>query len=139
MSVTEKKNLDLRFLPRAFCAWLICAAALLLSAAVLYASGAASLSTLGYCSSLISFLAALGAGIAATRGCRDKRLLLGVLTALCLSAPLLLTGFLIKGSLEGSAVLSVCCFTLVGCLLGSIIRVKRKRGGKLRPKPGRRG
>ena len=139
MSVTEKKSLDLRFLPRAYCAWLICASALLLSAAVLYASGAASLSTLGYCSSLISFLSALGAGIAAARGCRDKRLLLGVLTALCLIAPLLLTGFLIKGSLEGSAVLSVCCFTLAGCLLGSVLPVKRKRQGRFRPKAARRG
>ena len=134
MSEPEKRSLDLRFLPRALCAWLICAAALLLCAAVLYASNAAALSKLGYGSSVISFFAALGAGLAASFGRRDSRLPIGLLTAVCLTALLLLTGFLIRGRLESGAVLSVVSFTVSGCLLGALLHTRKRRGGGFRPK-----
>lgn len=133
-----KRSWDLGFLARAVCAWTVCAAALLLSAAVLFASDLSSLSALGYASSSISFLAALGAGAAAVSGRRDRRLLTGFITAACLSALLLLIGFLIRGSLSGSAALSVASFTLAGCLLGAILPRGRKRKGRIRSAGGRR-
>ena len=102
-------------------------AALLLSGAVLYASGAAALSSLGYASSLISFLSAVGAGAAAAMHQKEGRIIKGILSALCLSALLLLTGFLVKGKLNGSAVLSVLSFTLTGSLLGAMLPGKKKK------------
>ena len=134
MSVTKKNTLDFRFLLRALCAWLICAAALLLCAAVLYASNAVPLSKLGCGSSVISFFAAFGAGIAACFQCRDRRLIYGLLSACCLIALLLLAGFLIRGRLEPDSVLSVVSFSLSGCLLGAMLCSKRRRGGRLHQK-----
>ena len=130
MSETGMKSFDLSFLARAFAAWAVCAAALLLSGAVLYASDGAALATLGYASSLISFLSAVGAGAAAVSEQREKRLLKGILSALCLSAVLLLIGFLIKGKLNGSAVLSMLSFTLTGCALGSLLPMKKRRAAR---------
>ena len=121
MPDTEKRSRDLSFLPRALAAWAVCVAALLFSGAVLYASDAASLSSLGYASSIISFLSAVGAGAAAASTQKEGRIVKGLLSALCLAALLLLTGFLIKGRLDGSAVLSVVSFTLTGCMLGSML------------------
>ena len=138
MSETEKRSHDLRFLPRALGAWLLCAAALLLCAAVLFASNAAPLSRLGYASSAISFFAALGAVLAACYGRREGRLLTGLLTACCLITLLLLLGFLIRGRVDGSAVLSVAGFTLTGCMLGSLLSTGRRKGGRFRPKRGKR-
>lgn len=132
MSDTEKRSPDLRFLPRALGAWLICAAALLLCAAVLYASNAVPLSKLGYGSSVISFFAAFGAGLAACFDRRDQRVLFGLLTACCLTALLLLAGFLIRGRIESGAALSVVSFTLSGCLLGAMLQTKKRRGGRFR-------
>ena len=130
---TERRSRDLRFIPRAVSAWAVCAAALLLAGAVLFAANLSSLSALGYASSAISFLAALGAGAAAASGRREGRLLTGFITAACLIAPLLLTGFLIRGSISGSAALSVASFTLAGCLLGALLPRGRKRKGRARP------
>ncbi len=127
LSDKGKKSIDLSFLPRAFAAWAVCAAALLLCGAVLFASDAASLSSLGYASSLISFAAAVGAGAAAVSVQKERRLLIGLLSAFSLAALLLLTGFLIKGKLDGSAVLSVLSFTLTGCVLGAMLPARRKK------------
>ena len=138
MPEADKKTWDLGFLARAVCAWTVCAAALLLSGAVLFASDLSSLSALGYASSAISFLAAFGAGAAAVSGRRNRRLLTGFVTAACLSALLLMIGFLIRGSLSGSAALSVASFTLAGCLLGAILSHGRKRKGRARPRGGQR-
>ena len=132
MSESEKKSFDLSFLARAFAAWAICAAALLLSGAVLFASDGASLSSLGYASSLISFLSAVVAGAVSAAPQKEGRLLRALLSALCLSLILLLTGFLIKGRLDGSAVLSVVSFTLTGCALGSMLPAKKRKTARFR-------
>ena len=132
MSETENKSLDLSFLLRAFAAWTVCAAALLLCGSVLYASDGAALSSLGYASSLISFLAAVGAGAAAASFEKEKRLARGLIAAMCLCAILLLTGFLIRGKLDGSAVLSVLSFTLTGCVLGSLLPMRKRKRAHFR-------
>lgn len=132
MSESEKKARDFSFLARAFAAWAVCAAALLLCGTVLYASDGAALSSLGYASSLISFLAAVGAGAAAASAGKERRLLRGLLSAACLSAVLMLTGFLIKGKLDGSAVLSVLSFTLTGCVLGSMLPMRKRKRAHFR-------
>ena len=128
-----KRPLNFGFLARAVCAWAVCAAALLLCGTVLFASDLSSLSALGYASSAISFFAALGAGTAAASDCRERRLLMGFITAACLCALLLLIGFLIQGSFKGSAALSVASFTLAGCLLGAILPRGKKRKRRIRP------
>lgn len=133
MSETRKRSFDLSFLPRSIAAWAVCAASLLLCGAVLYASNAAALSSLGYASSLISFLSAVGAGAAVSQQ-KDGRIIKGLITALCLSTLLLLTGFLILGSLDKSAVLSVVSFTLTGCLLGAMLPAKRKKRARFSSK-----
>lgn len=133
MSAKERTHWDLLFLLRALIAFLICAAALLLSAAVLYASGAASLSTLGYASSAVSFFSGVGAGAAAALGRKKGRFLIGFTAGLALSALLLLIGFLIKGALNGSSVLSVVSFTLSGCIVGSMLSIKRRQPARFRP------
>ena len=137
MSAKERTQWDLLFLPRALAAFLICAVVLLLSAAVLYASGAASLSTLGYASSVISFFSGVGSGAVAALDRKKGRFLIGFSSGLCLSALLLLIGFLIKGMLNGSAVLSVVSFTLSGCIVGSILNMKKRKAARFRP--GRKG
>ena len=134
MPETQKTGRDLTFLLRALCAWLICAAALLLCAAVLFASNAAPISRLGYGSSSISFFAALGAGATACAGRKEGRFLTGLLTSCVLIALLLLTGFLIRGHLQSGAVLSMLSFTLTGCMLGALLPAKRKKRGRVRPK-----
>lgn len=134
MSETGKRSLDLACLPRALAAWAVCASALLLSGAVLYASDAAALSSIGYVSSLICFLSAVGAGAAAVLPRKERRILKGLLSALCLSGLLLLTGFLIGGRLDGSAVLSVLSFTFTGCVLGALLPLNRKKHTRFRPK-----
>ena len=133
-----KRPWNIGFLARAVCAWAVCAAALLLSGTVLFASDLSSLSALGYASSTISFLAALGAGAAAASGRRERRLLTGLVTATFISLLLLLIGFLIRGNLSGSAALSVTSFTLAGCLLGAILPRGRRRKGRIRPGSGRK-
>ena len=132
MSESEKKSFDLSFLARAFAAWAVCAAALLLCGTVLYASDGAALSSLGYASSLISFLSAVGAGAAAASSLKERKLLRGLLSALCLSAALFLTGFLIKGKLDGSAVLSMLSFSMTGCVLGSMLPLKTRKSARFR-------
>ena len=139
MSESGKRSFDLSFLPRAAAAWAVCAAALLLCGAVLYASDTASLSSLGYASSLISFLAAVGAGVASATAQKEGRIPKGLLSALCLCVLLLLTGFLIKGRLEKSAVLSVLSFTLTGCLLGSLLPIGKKKRTRYKAKRKGRG
>ena len=128
MSEQERKRVDLSLFARALAAWGVCAFALLACASILYAKDGTKLSTMGYESSIISFLAAVAAGGAAGLKQRKHRLLTGLFCAFFLTACLLLIGFLIKGRLNGSAVLSMCSFTLAGCLLGAILPARRKRG-----------
>ena len=111
MSEQEKKRIDLSLFVRMLASWSLCAFALLACASALYAAERTNLSTMGYASSLISFI----------------RLLVGLISAFFLIAVLLIIGLLIKGRLNGSAVLSMCCFTITGCLLGALIPAKRRR------------
>ncbi|MBR0207646.1 MAG: TIGR04086 family membrane protein [Oscillospiraceae bacterium] len=134
MSETKKRSPDLAFLPHALAAWTVCAAALLLSGTVLYASDAAALSSLGYASSIISFLAAVGAGAAAASAQKERRFLKGILSGVFLTALLLLLGFLIRGRLDGNAVLSVLSFTLTGCALGAMLPVRKSKRSRFRAK-----
>ena len=127
MSEQEKKRIDLSLFVRMLAAWGLCAFALLACASALYAAERTNLSTMGYASSLISFMAAAAAGIAAGSKNRKQRLLVGLISAFFLIAVLLIIGLLIKGRLNGSAVLSMCCFTITGCLLGALIPAKRRR------------
>ena len=134
MPDNEKKTFDFIFLLRAIAAWLVCSAALLLCGTVLYASDVSALSTLGYASSLISFLAAFGAACAAALQQKEGRMKRGLFSAFFLTVLLLLTGFLINGSLEKSAVLSVVSFTTTGCMLGALLPARRKKNMRFRDK-----
>ena len=127
MSEKEKKRIDLTLFARTLAAWSVCAFALLGCASALYAADGTNLSTMGYASSIISFLAAAAAGIAAGSRNRKRRFLTGLISAFFLIALFLLIGFLIKGKLNGSAVLSMCSFTITGCMLGALIPARKKR------------
>lgn len=137
MAEQGKRQINLFFLIRAVGVWCFCSLALLGCAAVLYASDGAKLSTMGYASSCISFLSAVAAGCAAGLKQGRKRLLVGLITGIILTALFLLAGFLAAGKLDGSAVLSMTSFTLSGCLIGALIPLReRKRRSRRR---GRRG
>ena len=117
-SAIEKGSV--RLLLRAALAWAIAALPLcLLAAAAVRGAGIGS-AQLGYLSSALSFAAAAAAGAA---GCDPKRRLrAGLLTGVFLSLLLLTAGFLIAGErLDSSGVLSVCCFSLAGCVFGSVL------------------
>ncbi len=132
-----EKRFRLRFLLRAILAWLLCAAALLLCVSVFYAADGASLSTMGYASSAISFFAALAAGTCAAGAEREKRYLAVLISAVALCSLLLLVGFLIAGRLDQSAVISVVSFTFAGALVGALLsggKRKKRKGGRQRKK-----
>ena len=126
-SAIEKGSL--RLLLRAALAWAIAAAALCLVAAALVRRAEIGSAQLGYISSALSFLAAAAAGAA---GCDPgRRLRAGLLTGLFLCLLLLTAGFLIAGErLDPSGVLSVCSFSLAGCVFGSAAFGGRRRETK---------
>lgn len=127
------KRFDLRLAFKTVLIWAACAAVLVFCAALLFASGAVSLSAMGYASSAISFLAALIATRSTGKGRTKGRALCFLLTALPLTLLPLLIGFLTAGELDGSSTLSVVSFTLSGCLIGVLLprgrRGRRKSGG----------
>lgn len=132
-----EKRFRLRFLLRAILAWLLCAAALLLCVSVFYAADGASLSTMGYASSAISFFAALAAGACAAREEREKRFFAVLISAGVLCFLLLLIGFLIAGRHDRSAVISVVSFTFAGAFVGALLpggKRKKRKGGRQRRK-----
>ena len=130
MSGKTKTGLPGAFL-RGMAAWVISAAALLLCASVLLASGAGDMSTMGYVSSLISFVSAVCAALC-FKAAAGEGIIKSAVFCFILISLLLLTGFLISGSLDGSSVLSAASFTLAGGLLGALL--PRKNAGK-RTKP----
>ena len=113
---------DSSFLLRVAAAWLLCALILLPAAAfVLNASGATE-RALSMTSSAISFLAAVGAGIAAAKKRRTGAVYTALLSAAVLVTALLTVGFLIAGEkLDPSAVLSLVSFSFAGCLFGAVV------------------
>ncbi|MBQ7473640.1 MAG: hypothetical protein IJS79_04760 [Oscillospiraceae bacterium] len=127
MSEREKKRIDFYVLIRALIAWAVCAFALLACASVLYAAEGTNLSTMGYASSIISFLAAAAFGAAAGRGKGKGAFAIGLGAGILLTGALLLIGFMAGGRLNGSAVLSTSSFTVAGSLLGAVLFAKGRR------------
>lgn len=111
--------------------WLLTALLLLFPAALL-AARAADAQAMSYISAGVSFVSAAAAGARAMRSRQGGRLLCGLLCGLGLTLLLLLVGFIIGGGAPASAgVLSVGCFSVAGCVLGSALggrggRVKRR-------------
>ena len=137
--MSASKNLvpDLRAVVKAVAYWLFCSLLLLLIGTALYTFGKLPLSSLGYASSAISFLASAAAGVKAASNAKGLRLptVLGSALAICLLA--LLTGFLIKGEFSRDALLSVLCFTAVGMMVGACLPIRKNR--KRRVMPGNQG
>ena len=70
----------------------------------------------------ISFVAAVGAGLAAAKKRRAKTVYTALLSAAVLTTALLTLGFLIAGEkLDPSAVLSLVSFSFAGCLVGAVL------------------
>lgn len=119
---------------RSMLGWLLSSAALLLISAAIIKGFGLGIASIGYISSAISFLSALIAGILAGRTSENKKLLSGMLCGVLLTALLLLTGFLIKGSgVSSDAMISVVSFTLCGCIMGAVFfsgkkTISRNRG-----------
>ena len=117
---------------RAVAAWIVCALLGLLLATGLLCWVNAGERTLGYVSSALSLLAAIGAGASAVKSCQKGRVLTALLSGMVISVLLLLLGFIIsEGSLSPDAILSVIMFTLSGAMLGGFFSPEnRKKGGK---------
>ncbi len=113
---------DSSFLLRAAAAWLLCALILLPAAALVLNASGATERALSMTSSAISFLAAVGAGIAAAKKRRTGVVYTALLSAAVLVTALLTVGFLIAGEkLDPSAVLSLVSFSFAGCLFGAVV------------------
>ena len=89
---------DSGFLLSALFAWVLSAVLLLLIASIVMNEIGCSEQSIGYVSSLISFVAALSAGIAAARKRKNGVLYTALLTASVLVTALLTLGFIINGS-----------------------------------------
>ena len=126
---------DSGFLLSAFAAWGLSAALLLLISSIILSELGCSEQSIGYASSLISFLSAFAAGIAASRKRKNGLLYTSLLTATVLVTALLTLGFIINGSkIEPSAILSIISFTFAGCVAGVVacVPVKQKKHYKPR-------
>lgn len=133
--VSEKwaDRVGLRSIPRAAAAWIISAAILcLLISALVYRFGSGE-RTLGYLSSLVSFIAAVFAGASAARCRTEGQLLTGVASAFTITLLLLTAGYLIGGkSMDPSGILSVVSFSFSGAMAGSVLFGKRKKRSSFR-------
>ena len=121
-------KLRMRFLGRAWLAWLLTACILLLFFSFLVSRTSASEQTLAYLSSALCFLAACAAGRQAAREQKSGVLICGVLCAASLVAVLLLCGFLIdRDSMSSDSVLSLVTLSFAGALFGSVFLSGRTR------------
>ena len=127
----KKEYYDSSFLISAVVAWLITAFILLIICTVLLSELGCSEQSLGYTSSIISFLSALAAGITASKKRKSGTIYTALLTASVLIIALLTLGFMIDGSaLQPSAIMSIISFTFSGCLVGIIlvlVPIKKKK------------
>lgn len=124
---------DLRFLLAAGAAWLAAACILLLAAASAASIFELGERGLGYLSSAVSFLAAVMAGMFASRKMRMSGLFASLLTATVLVIALLTAGFLAEGEkMDPSAVLSIVSFTYAGVIFGVLLRPTKKPSGRKR-------
>ena len=129
----------LRRLLRALMTWAVSALLLLLAVSLILSRGKAGSALLGYCSSAISFLSAAAAAYFASDRKQDRPLLRGLLLALFLVIVLLTLGFLVREKeMNPSGILSVCCFTFAGTLLGGVLSPRGKRRKRTKGKTVRR-
>ena len=113
---------DSAFLLKALGTWAICVLILLPAAAVILNAVGATERALSITGSAISFLAAVGAGLAAAKKRRSAGVYTALLSAAVLVTALLTVGYLIAGEeLDPSAVLSLVSFSFAGCLVGAVI------------------
>lgn len=124
------RKISLGLFLRVLGVWLLTALLLLFPAALL-AARAADAQAMSYISAGVSFVSAVAAGARAMRSRQGGRLLCGLLCGLGLTIVLLLVGFIIGGVPASAGVLSVGCFSVAGCVLGSALggrggRVKRR-------------
>lgn len=133
MSASKSFVPDLRAVVRAAACWLFCSLLLLFIGSALYSFGNLPLSSLGYASSVISFLASAAAGAKAVSNAKGWRLptVLGSALTICLLS--LLTGFLIQGKISRDALLSLLCFTVAGTAVGACLPIRNHRGHRVKP------
>ena len=135
LSMKKDEFPDGLFLFSALIAWLLCAAILLVLAALI--ANAAKMGEQGIkmgeqgiacLSSGVSFLCAAAAGKAAAESKKSNSLAIAVITATALVIFLLTAGFLIRGEdMAPSSVLSLVSFGYAGVLFGSLILYKPDR------------
>lgn len=135
MQTNKKQNYaDARFIPSALAAWFISAPILLAAASAVVNRAELGGGSIGYISSLVSFLAAVAAGAAAGRVRRAGTIYTAAVSAAAITTLLLTFGFIAAGTeLEVAGVLSVVSFTFSGCLVGCVFfgrsgAKRRKRG-----------
>lgn len=110
------------FLVRALTSWLLCAAILLVIAALIANAAKMGEQGMAYLSSGISFLCAAAAGKAAAESKKTNNPGIALITATALVIILLTAGFLIRGEdMAPSSVLSLVSFGYAGVLFGSLI------------------
>lgn len=136
MQSGQKQNYtDAHFILSALAGWFISAPALIVLAAIIVNRAQMGSRSIGYASSVLSFLCAAAAGIAAGRTRKAGKLYTAAVSAAVITTLLLTVGFLIDGTdLDASGVLSVVSFTFAGCLTGCVCfsgkGSKRRRGGR---------
>lgn len=128
LSMKKDEFPDGLFLFSALIAWLLCAAILLVLAALIANAAKMGEQGIAYLSSGVSFLCAAAAGKAAAESKKSNSLAIAVITATALVIFLLTAGFLIRGEdMAPSSVLSLVSFGYVGVLFGSLILYKPDR------------
>ena len=117
-----------RLLLRALGAWAAASLVLLPLAALLLSRLRIGSAAIGYWSSGLSFLAAFYAGLTAGDKRKDGSLSTCVATGFLLIILLLTVGYLVKGSLDPSGILSVVSFTFAGVLFGGLTAGGKRKG-----------
>ena len=128
LSMKKDEFPDGLFLFSALIAWLLCAAILLVLAALIANAAKMGEQGIAYLSSGVSFLCAAAAGKAAAESKKSNSLAIAVITATALVIFLLTAGFLIRGEdMAPSSVLSLVSLGYAGVLFGSLILYKPDR------------
>lgn len=114
---------DLRFLAPAFLGWCICALIGTAAASVIVCRAKLPEASIGYISSLLSFLSAACAGVAAAGKRKAPLIYTEALTAGAIIIALLTVGFAAAGeSIRPDGVLSLVSFTAAGTFSGGLVR-----------------
>jgi len=116
---------------RAVVAWTVTAVLLLCAVSAVLARIQVGEGSIGYISSVISFLAAVAAGAAVARSYDGAVVYLALLTAAVLVTVLLTVGFIVEGAeIEAAGVISVVSFSFAGCLFGAVFLQGNRRKRK---------